>query len=181
MVERIKEFHRRTLDRYNESHKEKMEDWKQEVLKLHERSGFLFYYENCELEEADGSILTIQGELAKDLRSDAEKEPGKRALPDQNRNNKEERSRSADSSRMLLYLYNGQGELLGEGILMSDPYEKEEKRRGFLRLRKNECNIKIETLYGKAFAALSDKGKKALLARFFAAVSLISDAAPDRK
>jgi len=147
MFRRIIDFHRKTTDRYLKDHREQMEPWKKKVLKLHELSGFLFYYDNCELEKADAGELVIQGDLA----------------------------RTAVKDSCHLYLYDGRANLLGEGLLLSDPFEKEEKRRGFLRFRKHEFILKILKLQDKDFSGLGQSERKKLLGQMYQDISLISD------
>lgn len=151
MFDRIRKFRNNTFKLYVNDHRKEMEPWKKRVMDLHERSDFLFYYENCELEKADGSLLVIQGDLAR--HPDTIPEPAK----------------------MHLFLYDGQARLLGRGILMSDPTEKEEKRRGFLRSRKYQFIMKVTRLYGKDFSGLGQQMRNQYLDRFYHAVSLISD------
>lgn len=148
MFRYIKNFRKKTHEEYQKEQEEKMEPWKKHVRKLHEDSGFLFYYENCELEKPDGSQLIIQGDIAKD---------------------------ESFHTKMPLYLYDGQGRLLGEGILMSDPLEKEEKRRGFLRSRKHEFLLKITKLSGKSMGELDQRERKKLLGILFQDISLVAD------
>lgn len=147
MIKRIRAFHKKTVEQYLKDHKEQLEPWKIHVMELHERSGFLFYYDTSEIEKAEEGELVVQGDIAK-----AE-------VPENRR----------------LYLYDGQGRLLGEGALMSDPFEKEEKRRGFLRSRKHEFVLKIIKLQEKELSGLGQKEKKRLLQFFFREASLLSD------
>ena len=151
MFNKIKAFRERTREAYNKEYMDRPEGWKQKVMDLHDRSVFLFYYEDCEAEKEDGSRLMIRGELAKA----PEKGPGEGPLP--------------------LCLYDGQARLIGEGLMLSDPYEKEEKRRAFLRLRKQGFLLEITRLRGRDFSAMSRKEKDKRLMDFFLEISLISD------
>ena len=147
LFDKLRRFHEKTIKQYNADHREEMEPWKKQVMDLHERSHFLFYYDDCELEAADGSRLTVFGEAAR-----GELSPGGH-----------------------LYLYDGECRLLGEGTLLTDSTLKEEKRRGFLRSRKNEFLLKITQLQGKDLDALDPKERKKLLQAFFQNASLFSD------
>ncbi|MBQ9156256.1 MAG: hypothetical protein IJ137_05705 [Eubacterium sp.] len=151
LFDKLRRFHEKTIKQYNADHQEEMEPWKKQVMDLHERSHFLFYYDDCELEAADGSRLTVFGEAAR-----GELSPGGH-----------------------LYLYDGECRLLGEGTLLTDPTLKEEKRRGFLRSRKNGFVLKITRLDGQEFSAMKKGARNKALDHFFRSASLLSDCKPD--
>lgn len=167
MLKKIRDFRKKTQDQYMNDHRDSLEPWKKKVMELHERSGFLFYYENCELEKADGSRLVIQGDIAV---SDQAIQKQLKPVPAVSGS-----GRGDGTIRIGLYLYDGQARLLGEGIMLSDPYEKEEKRRGFLRSRKHEFIMEISSLSGEAFQDLDERRRKKLLGNLYRSLSLISD------
>ena len=152
MLKKLKDFRRKTHEQYNTYHREHMDSWKEHVLKLHEESGFLFYYETSELASPEGDRLIIYGDIAKD-----ERIKGERIKP------------------LPLYMYDGQGRLIGQGLLMSDPFEKEEKRRGFLRARKHEFVLEFDSLYGKKYQDMDEALQRKQLLCFYREVSLLSD------
>ena len=154
LIKRLRAFHEKTLERYNEEYRRKMEAWKEDVSKLHEDAGFLFYYENCELAEEDGSQLIIQGDVAK---AD------------------DRHSHRTGEEPVRLYMYDGQGRRIGAGLMLSDPFEKEEKRRGFLSFRKHEFLFKLTSLYGENFSEINEGERKRLLLSLYRELSLIAD------
>lgn len=149
ILKKIKEFQQKTQLAYEEGQRESMEPWKQTVMDLHEKSRFLFYYEDCELETGDGRALSIKGELVKE------------ELPEDRH----------------IYCYSGEAVLLGEGLIEGDPVTKEEKRRGFLRPRKNEFVLKLTALGGADTATMEERELRRRLRTFFQDVSLLSDCA----
>ena len=95
----IRDFHKKTEDRYREEEQKNMEQWKKNVMLLHEKSDFVFYFDDYELELDKISTFTIRGEVVKGTMEKGER----------------------------VFLYDGQGNLLGQGEVLSDPEEKEEK------------------------------------------------------
>lgn len=149
VLKKLKQFQEKTREAYEEGQRESMESWKQTVMDLHEKSRFLFYYEDCELETGDGRALSIKGELVK------EEVPENRHI----------------------YCYSGEAVLLGEGFMEGDPVTKEEKRRGFLRPRKNEFVLKLTVLGGEDTTEMEERELRRRLRTFFQDVSLLSDCA----
>lgn len=114
-IKRLASFKKETERKYREGILAQMEPWKKRVMDLHERSSFLFYFEEIKEWDEECMECRILGELAKGN------------LPEKSK----------------LYLYSGEGECLGTAILLSTPEEKEEKRIGVFRTKKNECSIQI--------------------------------------
>ena len=105
----IRDFHKKTEDRYREEEQKNMEQWKKNVMLLHEKSDFVFYFDDYELELDKISTFTIRGEVVKGTMEKGER----------------------------VFLYDGQGNLLGQGEVLSDPEEKEEKHLGIIKTKKN--------------------------------------------
>ena len=116
----IRDFHKKTEERYREEEQKNMEQWKKNVMLLHEKSDFVFYFDDYELELDKISTFTIRGEVVKGTMEKGER----------------------------VFLYDGQGNLLGQGEVLSDPEEKEEKHLGIIKTKKNEFLLKITGIYG---------------------------------
>lgn len=145
LLKKLKDFHERTMEQFREE--ENMEPWKKKVMEIHEKSHFLFYYDATLEENMSQSSLIIQGSVA-----DGELSPGS-----------------------TLYFYSGEGRYLGNGILLTEPEEKERGRKGLLKRRRNEFSIKINEYLGKDVLNMNQTEKTKMMRHFENKVSLISD------
>ena len=147
MIKKLMQFREKTMEVYRQEQEKKMEPWKKRVMSLHEKSGFLFYYEASEPVSADSRHWMLQGEVALGT--------------------------APEDAR--LFLYDGEGNILGEGRMETSPEEKEEKRRGFLRPRKNEFAITMTVLGGEETEKMDKKALNRSLNHLFLNLSLLSD------
>ena len=143
----IRDFHKKTEDRYREEEQKNMEQWKKNVMLLHEKSDFVFYFDDYELELDKISTFTIRGEVVKGTMEKGER----------------------------VFLYDGQGNLLGQGEVLSDPEEKEEKHLGIIKSKKNEFLLKITGIYGTEASGLKGKKLQNYLRDMLLELSILSD------
>ncbi|MCI5503661.1 MAG: hypothetical protein MR410_06095 [Eubacterium sp.] len=143
----IRDFHKKTEDRYREEEQKNMEQWKKNVMLLHEKSDFVFYFDDYELELDKISTFTIRGEVVKGTMEKGER----------------------------VFLYDGQGNLLGQGEVLSDPEEKEEKHLGIIKTKKNEFLLKITGIYGTEASGLKGKKLQNYLRDMLLELSILSD------
>ena len=143
----IRDFHKKTEDRYREEEQKNMEQWKKNVMLLHEKSDFVFYFDDYELELDKISTFTIRGEVVKGTMEKGER----------------------------VFLYDGQGNLLGQGEVLSDPEEKEEKHLGIIKTKKNEFLLKITGIYGTEASDLKEKKIQNYLRNMLLELSILSD------
>ena len=143
----IRDFHKKTEDRYREEEQKNMEQWKKNVMLLHEKSYFVFYFDDYELELDKISTFTIRGEVVKGTMEKGER----------------------------VFLYDGQGNLLGQGEVLSDPEEKEEKHLGIIKTKKNEFLLKITGIYGTEASGLKGKKLQNYLRDMLLELSILSD------
>ena len=143
----IRDFHKKTEDRYREEEQKNMEQWKKNVMLLHEKSDFVFYFDDYELELDKISTFTIRGEVVKGTMEKGER----------------------------VFLYDGQGNLLGQGEVLSDPEEKEEKHMGIIKTKKNEFLLKITGIYGTEASGLKGKKLQNYLRDMLLELSILSD------
>ena len=143
----IRDFHKKTEDRYREAEQKNMEQWKKNVMLLHEKSDFVFYFDDYELELDKISTFTIRGEVVKGTMEKGER----------------------------VFLYDGQGNLLGQGEVLSDPEEKEEKHLGIIKTKKNEFLLKITGIYGTEASGLKGKKLQNYLRDMLLELSILSD------
>lgn len=145
LLNKLKQFHEHTMEQYR--NEEEMEPWKKKVMELHEKSSFLFYYD-ATLEESPSNVsLRIQGSLVEG------------ELPIGSR----------------IYFYTGEGKYTGSGTILSEPEEKEQGRKGLLKRRRNEFEIKIENYLGKETSEMTPTEKKKMFRHFENQISLISE------
>lgn len=143
----FRNFHERTLEAYKEAHPETREGWRQLVMRIHEESGFLFYFDDSMEMYPETASLLVLGEHVKG------------ELP----------------VGSALYLYTGQGEYLGSGRLMSSPEEKEQGRKGLLKRRRNEFLLELTDLGGTPAASLPEREIRRCFNGLLMDLSLISD------
>ena len=134
-------------ERTMEQYKEQdMEPWKKKVMEIHEKSSFLFYYDATLEANITKRVLTIQGSLVEGN------------LP----------------TGARLYFYSGEGRYLGNGIILTEPEEKEQGRKGLLKRRRNEFCLQLEHYLEKDVIKLTPNEMSKLLRHFETNVSLIS-------
>lgn len=120
MFRKIKEFHRKTMEQYQKDLEEKMEPWKKRIMLIHERAKFLFYVDEIETYQ-DSMECKVKGDLVKETYS--------------------------VGSRIVFL--SGQGKALMRGIMLSEPEEKEEGRQGMIHHKRNEFQVRIDSIEGK--------------------------------
>ncbi len=115
LLGRLKKFREKTMRIYEEDHRKEMEPWKLQVLKMHEEANFLFYFDEfLDWDEQTGKAM-MKGNLVKgDLPIGSE-----------------------------IFLYTGDAELLSTARVESEPTEKEERRIGMVRDKKNVMEITL--------------------------------------
>lgn len=147
LLKKLKNFHEQTMQRYKEE--ENMELWKKKVMELHKKSIFLFYYDaTLDINIQQGS-LRLQGSLVNDNLSIGS----------------------------ILYFYTGEGRYIGKGNILSEPEEKEQGRKGLLKRRRNEFELKIEEYLNKKVENM-DKGERTRMFQHLEKnLSLLSDVA----
>ena len=143
----FRNFHERTLEAYKEAHPEEREGWRRLVMRIHEESDFLFYFDDSMEMYPETVSLLVLGEQVKG------------ELP----------------TGSPLYLYTGQGEYLGSGRLMSSPEEKEQGRKGLLKRRRNEFLLELTDLDGTPATGLPEREIRRCFNRLLMDLSLISD------
>lgn len=120
MFRKIKEFHKRTMDRYREGIEEEMEPWKKRIMLIHERAKFLFYVDEIE-STRDSRDCKVKGDMVKETYT---------------------------LGSRIIFL-NGQGKALMRGIIVTEPEEKEEDRRGLIHHKRNEFLVRIDSIEGR--------------------------------
>lgn len=145
LLKKLKQFHEQTMEQYRDQ--ENMEPWKKDVMEIHEKSTFLFYYDATLEENIPQSSLRIQGNL-----TDGN-------LPVES----------------TIYFYTGEGKKVGCGTILSEPEEKEQGRKGLLKRRRNEFEIRIDQYLGKETAKMNQSERTKMMRHFENKVSLISD------
>lgn len=147
LLKAIRNFHKKTEERYRQTEQENMEPWKRKVMLLHEESEFVFYYDDYELENDKKSTFTIRGEVVK----------------------------GTLKKGTVVFLYDGQAQLLGQGEILSDPEEKEEKHLGIIKTKKNEFLLRITGIYGVSEQQLKGRNLPVTLQKLLLSLSLLSD------
>lgn len=147
ILKALRRFRDKTYEKYELEHRNLKPAWMDKVMELHERSGFLFYFdESLEEKEAPFSLL-VRGDLVR-----GETNPG-----------------------TLLYLYSGEGVLLGKACPAGNPEEKEEGRRGLLTRKRNEFRMEILSYRGCDSKDMDHRIRVACFQDICARLSLISD------
>lgn len=146
-IKTIRNFHKKTEERYRKEEEKNMEPWKKKVMMIHEESDYIFYYDDYELEKDKFSTFMIRGEAVKGTLE--------KGNP--------------------IFLYDGQGKLLGQGEIMSDSEEKEEKHLGIIKTKKNEFLLKITGIYGTGETGLKGKKLQNHLQKMLLELSILSD------
>ena len=145
----LQEFRNRTYEQYEQEHKKTRPAWMEKVMRIHEQSRFLFYYDESLEEEDKPFSMLVKGEL---VRGEG------LAGPDSH-----------------LILYNGQGEFLGEGRPLTSPEDQEEERQGFLTPRRNAFRMEILSFQGYPARKMNHDQKEYSFQAFWTGLSLISD------
>ncbi|MDO5146330.1 MAG: hypothetical protein Q4D60_04945 [Eubacteriales bacterium] len=150
LIRAIRRFREKTEQEYKRLEQEGMEQWKKDVMHLHERAEFLFYYE--EADTVQGSLLQFQltGELVK----------GRREAGDR------------------LYLYSGRGEWLAEAEYIREEEEEEERHLGVLHRKQNRFVIKIRSLCGEEVGTMEVGLYRKKVSEMFSSLSLLADCPP---
>ena len=68
LIKSIHRFHKKTEEKYRQEEEKNMEPWKKKVMELHEKSDFVFYYDDYEVETDKISVFSIRGEVVKGTR-----------------------------------------------------------------------------------------------------------------
>lgn len=145
LLKKLKEFHERTMEQYREE--DNLEPWKKKVMEIHEKSTFLFYYDATLEENISNGNLRIQGSLV-----DGELSVGS-----------------------TVYFYTGEGKYTGIGTILTEPEEKEQGRKGLLKRRRNEFEIKLDSYLGKEVTQMNQTERRKMFRHFENSISLISD------
>lgn len=145
----FKKFHRRTMEEYRQDMEAGMEPWKKKVMQIHEDATFLFYVDEME-DKTPGSsdgICLIRGELV-------------RGIP------------QAGDGILLL---NGEGKCLAKGLIRTDVEEKEDRRRGLVRRKRNEFELQLTDLYERKAENLKKEELRRYQGRLYMETSLIME------
>lgn len=147
LIRKIQEFRENTRKRYQMEEEKRMEPWKKKVRKLHEEAEFLCYVNEVEREPDSLLRFLIQGELVK--------------------GNLEIGS--------FMYLFDGQGQYLGEAQLYSDLEEKEEKRLGMIRMKRNQFILKMSAIQEDAVEKMEVREYQRQMEPIMQHLSLLTD------
>ncbi|MBQ6391885.1 MAG: hypothetical protein IJH60_00070, partial [Eubacterium sp.] len=137
----LKDFHRKTMEKYQEGMEMEMEPWKKRVMQIHQEAAFLFYVddmENYTPGTSDGVCL-VRGELVK----------GKRQEGDP------------------ILLLDGEGKLLAKALIQTDVEEKEDRRKGLLKRKRNEFKMELTELYDRKAEGLDEAGFRRYLWKLY--------------
>lgn len=145
LLKKLKQFHEQTMEQYRDE--ENIEPWKKTVMEIHEKSTFLFYYDATLEENIPQNTLRMQGSLV-----EGELPPGS-----------------------TLHFYTGDGKYTGSGTILTEPEEKEQGRKGLLKRRRNEFEIRIDQYLGKKTEEMNQSEKRKMMRHFENNVSLIAD------
>ena len=147
ILKALRRFREKTYERYELEHRNLKPAWMDRVMEIHSRSEFLFYFDESLEEKETPFSLLVRGELIKGQTS-----PG-----------------------AVLYLYSGEGELLGTARPAGNPEEKEEGRKGLLARRRNEFRMEILSYRGRASEDMNHRFRMACFQDLCARLSLVSD------
>ena len=145
----LKDFHRKTMEKYQEGMEREMEPWKKRVMQIHQEAAFLFYVddmENYTPRTSDGVCL-VRGELVK----------GKRQEGDP------------------ILLLDGEGKLLAKALIRTNVEEKEDRRKGLLKRKRNEFKMELTELYDRKAEELDEAGFRRYLWKLYLDTSLIME------
>lgn len=145
----LKDFHRKTMEEYRKGMEGEMEAWKKKVMQIHREAEFLFYVDEME-DYTPGSpdgICLVRGEVVKG-------------------------NLQAGDGILLL---NGEGNHLARALIRSDVEEKEDRRKGLLKRKRNEFKMEVTELYDRKADELDESGLRRFLWRLFVESSLIME------
>ena len=145
----LRDFHRKTMEEYRKGMEGEMEDWKKRVMQIHQEAVFLFYVDEME-DHTPGSpngICLVRGELVKG------------------------NCRTGDG----ILLLDGEGNQLARALIRTDVEEKEDRRKGLLKRKRNEFEMKLTDLYGRKADELDEAGLRRYLWKLFVGTSLIME------
>lgn len=146
MFKKIKKFHEKTMEAYQKDIKDNLEPWKKKVMDIHENAQFLFYMDELEFCRKKGQCL-LRGEVVK----------GTRKIGDS------------------LLCMDGEGKEMARGILLSEPEEKEEHRRGMFRSKRNEFLFEFTSIEGKEVSAMEKRTCDRYLSTLMYELSLMTE------
>ncbi len=145
----LKDFRDRTYAQYEKDHSRDRPEWMKRVMRLHDRSSFLFYFDDVLEADYDRNLLEMAGETVK------------------------------MSPVRQVCLYNGEGVLLGEGEILSDPEEKEQGRKGLLKRRRQTFSMNFLSWKDRTISEMSRTEWNRTLNEMVSSLSLISDCRPE--
>ncbi|MBR5047584.1 MAG: hypothetical protein IKX76_05055 [Eubacterium sp.] len=143
----LRDFHRKTMESYRKGMEEEMEDWKKRVLKIHEEAAFLFYVDEMEEDPERAVLCLVRGELVKGFLEEGEK----------------------------ILLLDGEGNRLAGARIRSHVEEKEDRRSGLLKRKRNEFVLELTDISGRDAGGLSETDQRRLLQSLFFKISLIME------
>lgn len=153
LIRAIRRFREKTLEQYKIEEEKQMEPWKKDVLRLHEKADFLFYFDEAQPEKKSLLKYNVRGEIAK-----GKPEIGQRCL-----------------------LYDGEGRFLGEAEILTDTGEEEEKGLGMIKMKKNQFMIRILRVGGQKAASMEVGEYQKQIGKLFSALSLVSHQKEEEK
>ena len=115
LLDRLRKFREETERRYIESHQSDMPSWQKDVMKLHEASKFLFYFDEFEDWDVKSGSCKLLGDLVK-----GNPEVGTE-----------------------IYLYTGQAEPMAIASLREISQDNEQKRSLFMKEKKYILTVDI--------------------------------------
>ena len=145
----LKDFHRKTMEKYQEGMEMEMEPWKKWVMQIHQEAAFLFYVddmENFTPGTSDGVCL-VRGELVKGKRQEG----------------------------APILLLDGEGKLLAKALIRTDVEEKEDRRKGLLKRKRNEFKMELTELYDRKAEELDEAVFRRYLWKLYMDTSLIME------
>lgn len=145
----LKDFHRKTMEKYQEGVEREMEPWKKKVMQIHQEAAFLFYVDDMEdfIPGTFDGVCLVRGELVK----------GKRQEGDP------------------ILLLDGEGKLLAKALIRTDVEEKEDRRKGLLKRKRNEFKMELTELYDRKAEELDEAGFRRYLWKLYLDTSLIME------
>ncbi len=145
----LRDFHRKTMEKYRKGMEGEMETWKKKVLQIHQEADFLFYVDEMEdyTPGTSNGVCLVRGELVKGIRRTGEG----------------------------ILLLNGEGNQLAKALIRTDVEEKEDRRKGLMKRKRNEFKMEVTELYGKKADELDEAGLRRHLWRLFVEISLIME------
>ena len=150
LLDALKRFRQKTYERYEQEHRDEILPWMEKVNEIHERSHFLFYFDDFADEKEVPFSVEIVGETVRDLGGFCEQ-------------------------NATLYLYSGEADLLAVGRVLSRPEDQEEGSRRLLHRKKDEFTLEILSFKGYPAEKTDRRQKMYCLQILGEKLSLISD------